>query len=81
MTQNEAIEILERMKSRVKNDSFWLALDFAIKELEERPPRKCNNCDYRRFTERFIEGIVEVMNKTGITSVEQLTEILKGAEK
>lgn len=38
----------------------------------------CENCDYKKFTETFINGVVEVMNKNGITSVEQLSEILKG---
>lgn len=47
----------------------------------ERPTGECSNCDYRKFTEKFIDGVVEVMNKNGISSVEQLSEILKGAEE
>lgn len=43
-----------------------------------KPQGECENCDYRKFTETFVDGVVEVMNKNGITSVEQLSEILKG---
>ena len=49
MNKNEAIELLERLKSRIANDSFELALDFAIKALEERPTGKWqarSNKDY-----------------------------------
>ncbi len=49
---------------------------------EDRPQGDCENCDYRKFTEKFFEKFVdvfiEVMDKTGITSVEQLSEMLKG---
>ena len=44
----------------------------------ERPQGDCEKCDFRKFSETFVDGIVEVMNKNGITSVEQLLEILKG---
>lgn len=37
---------------------------------------KCRDCDFRKFSETFINGIVEVMTKNGIESVEQLSEIL-----
>lgn len=37
---------------------------------------KCRDCDFRKFSETFINGIVEVMTKNGIKSVEQLSEIL-----
>lgn len=37
---------------------------------------KCRDCDFRKFSETFINGIVEVMTKNGIESVEQLAEIL-----
>lgn len=46
-----------------------------------RQTGECENCDYRKFTEKFIDGIVEVMNKNDISSVEQLSKILKGAEE
>lgn len=45
------------------------------------PQGECKKCDYRKFTETFIDGVVDVMNKNGITSVEQLQEILKGVRK
>lgn len=38
----------------------------------------CEKCDFRKFTETFVDGIVDVMNKNDITSIEQLSEILKG---
>lgn len=40
----------------------------------------CSNCDYRKFTETFINGVVDVMNKNDITNIEQLTECLRGFE-
>lgn len=43
-----------------------------------RPQVECEKCDFRKFTETFVDGVVDVMNKNGITSVEQLSEILKG---
>lgn len=43
-----------------------------------RPQGECENCDFRKFSETFIDGVVDVMNKNGITSVEQLSELLKG---
>ncbi len=43
-----------------------------------KPQGDCENCDFRKFSETFIDGVVDVMNKNGITSVEQLQEILKG---
>lgn len=44
----------------------------------ERPQGDCEKCDFRKFTETFIDGVVDVMNKNGITSVEQLSKILEG---
>jgi len=46
-----------------------------------RPQVNCENCDFRKFTETFVDGVVDVMNKNGITSVEQLQEILKGGKE
>lgn len=48
------------------------------RRLYERPQGDCENCDFRKFTETFVDGVVAVMNKNGITSLEQLSEILKG---
>lgn len=48
---------------------------------EERSQEDCENCDFRKFSEQFIDGIVDVMNKNGITSVEQLSELLKGGNE
>jgi len=67
------------------------ALDFAIKSLEEKPqcwtpcPNKeerpqgdCENCDFHKFSEKFVDTFVDLMTKNDIASVEQLSEILKG---
>lgn len=43
-----------------------------------RPQCECEKCDFRKFTERFIDGAVDLMNKYGITSFDQLSEKLKG---
>lgn len=47
----------------------------------QRPQGDCEKCDYRKFTETFIDGIVDLMSKNGITSIEQLSEILKGGKE
>lgn len=44
----------------------------------QRPKGECEKCDFRKFTETFVDGVVDLMNKNDITSVEQLSEILKG---
>lgn len=41
----------------------------------------CEGCDYRKFTEQFINGVVDVMIKNGISSVEELNRRLKGEEQ
>ena len=46
-----------------------------------RPQGECEKCDFRKFAETFVDAIVEVMNKKGITSLEQLSEILKGGNE
>ena len=55
------------------NDGFEMA-----KAKFERPKGKCKDCEYLQFTERFIEVIVEVMNKYNITSVEELEQRARG---
>ena len=44
----------------------------------ERPQGECEKCDYYTFAKAFINGIVEVMSKNGITTIEELLETLKG---
>lgn len=51
---------------------------FNIGGWHKRPQGDCENCDFRKFSETFIDGVVDLMNKNGITSVEQLSELLKG---
>ena len=49
------------------------------KEAEKgRPQGEWNKCDYYSFSQAFINGIVEVISKYGITTVDELLEILKG---
>ena len=43
----------------------------------ERPQGECQNCQYLKFTKQFIDGVVEVMDKNGISSVEELQKILQ----
>ena len=45
---------------------------------EERPQGDCENCDFRKFSEKFVDTFVDLMTKNDIASVEQLSEILKG---
>lgn len=47
---------------------------------DERPQGEhkpeCGDCDYRKFTKRFIDGVVDVMTKNGISSLEELNRRL-----
>lgn len=49
-------------------------------DLSEEHKPECEDCDYREFTKRFIDGVVDVMTKNGISSVEELNRRLKGEE-
>ena len=76
--QERALAIIDRLTdSKAINIRERGTLRRAIL-LPERPQGECENCDFRKFTETFVDGIVDVMNKNGITSVEQLSEILGG---
>lgn len=58
----------------------WLT-ELKQRREQEKPQGDCEKCDYRKFIEKFVDSVVEVMNKHGITSVEQLSEMLKGGEE
>lgn len=47
-------------------------------QVEHKP--ECGDCDCRKFTEQFIDGVVDVMIKNGISSLEELNRRLKGEE-
>lgn len=81
MTAKEKLSFLIRCGLRFSSDESRI-MDIIREEVNKTPTTsgECVNCDYRKFTEKFINGVVEVMEKNGITSVEQLSEILKGAE-
>lgn len=70
------VDITEEQAIDKLHETGWLPRH--DKEMTERSQGECQKCDYRKFTENFIDGVVEVMNKNGITSIEQLSEILKG---
>lgn len=46
------------------------------RRLYERSQYYCNKCDFRKFTEKFIGGVVELMKENDITSLELLSEML-----
>lgn len=48
--------------------------------IEDRPQGDCQTCEFRRFTEGVIGVFVDLMNKYGITSVEELKHRLGGGE-
>ncbi len=60
------------------------ATENALKKAEvlyKRPQGDCENCDFRKFTEKFVDNVVDLMNENGITSIEQLDEILRGGKE
>lgn len=59
-------------------DAIHAQVFFNIGGWHKRPQGECEKCDFRKFSETFIDGVVDLMNKNGITSVEQLSELLKG---
>ena len=44
-------------------------------------PKECKACDYYKLAQSFINGIVEVISKNGITSLDELLETLKKGAK
>lgn len=40
-------------------------------------PKECKACDYYKLAQSFINGIVEVISKNGLTNIDELLEILK----
>lgn len=46
-------------------------------KLAQRPQGECKACDYYKLAQSFINGIVEVISKNGLTSIDELLEILK----
>lgn len=38
----------------------------------------CENCDYRKFSENLINGLVEIMQKNSIKDIDELSRILNG---
>lgn len=59
-------------------DAIHAHVFFNIGGWHKRPRGDCENCDFRKFSETFIDGVVDLMNKNGITSVEQLADLLEG---
>lgn len=50
-------------------------------DLSEEHKPECEDCDHRKFTKQFIDGVVDVMVKNGIPSFEELASKLKGEEQ
>ena len=40
-------------------------------------PKECKTCDYYKFAQSCINGIVEIINKNGLTSLDELLDLLK----
>ena len=70
--------VLDGVSAKLVFNQILHDIDDAPTVEPERPQGECEKCDFRKFTEKFIDGVIEVMNKNGITSIEQLSEILKG---
>ena len=83
MTNKEAIAILENLK--IQGNFLFsqrLALDLAIKALEERPTEvNCSHCDYWKFSQSVIQGFVDIMVAHGFESIEELEEELHRLNK
>lgn len=71
-----------RVKGYGKLQAYSLELNetcFCSGKIVEHKP-ECEDCDYQKFTKQFIDGVVDVMKKNGISSVEELVSRLKGEE-
>lgn len=75
------VEITEKQAiTKIINSGWLVNHDKELREKWERPKCDCEECYFRKFTEKFVHGFVDALNKYGITSVEQLSEILKGGD-
>lgn len=54
----------------------WLT---ELKQRREHDKKgECQECEFKKFSERMVDVIVDVMNKYGITSVEELEQRVRG---
>lgn len=49
--------------------------------IDNAPTVECQNCEYLKFSERFVELIVGIMTQYGIKSVEELEQRVRGEKK
>jgi hypothetical protein len=78
--ENASNEEIENFKQELENVLERPHCWTPCPNKEERPQGDCENCDFRKFSEKFVDIFVDLMTKNDITSVEQLSEILKGVE-
>ena len=78
-------QTIERVSKKMEEDTeLWCICEMAKMYMQGvrpvypvRPKCDCENCDFRKFSETVVDGFVAVMNKHGIASIEQLSEILE----
>ena len=74
----------EALKKEVKTlfcpDGYKIMMLERIDNAPTVEPKQgeCEKCDYYNFSQAFINGIVEVISKNGITTIDELLETLKG---
>lgn len=69
----------EKAKESELIKAYTKGFDTGVETVKnERPQGECDKCDYYSFSKAFINGIVEVMSKYGITTVDELLELLRG---
>ena len=68
--ENADKKTIEELKSEMRKAKLAV--------FDERTQGKCEKCDYYNFSQAFINGIVEVISKYGITTVDELLKLLKG---
>jgi len=74
-TDDENEALLFAIESVRASDHNW---KFYYNHGYKQAKSECKKCEYRKFTQTFIDRVVVVMKKYGITSVEQLSKMLKG---
>ena len=71
-------EITEKQAILLLINNGWLVNhDKELREKWKRPQGECKACYYYKFTQSYINGIVEAISKNGLTSIDELLETLK----